>query len=201
MPDLNPTHVFGLPDEAHDFAIAFGATILEQLLLAIIRAHPGADGKTDAQRLNTAMKALVGHKASPNPLPGDKDNRALLLMGRERHCDEANRDLYYITRQLKPSKAASDPPKVRSDKALAELAVDHYFDFPNEEARYAVVNRLREKFSGSYMRKQGRGQNVDFVATYKYRAVEHDYVQETLEAESLARVLQELQEWGVSTKL
>ncbi len=200
MPDLNPMHDFELPDEAHDFGMAFGASLLEQLLLAIVRAHPSADGKTDAQRLNTAMKALVGCKASPNPIPGDRDDRALLFMARERHCDEANRDLYYITRQLKPSKAASEPPKVRSDKALAELAADHHFDFPNEEARYAVVNRLREKFSGSYMRKQGKGEDVNFVATYKYRAVEHDYIQESLEAEALARLCQELQEWGVPTK-
>jgi len=200
MLDPNPEHGTDMSDDTETGGIAFGATPLEKLLLAIVRAHPSADGKTDTQRLNTAMKALVGHKASPNPAPGDRDDRALLFMGRERHCDEANRDLYYITRQLKPSKAASEPPKVRSDKALAELAADHYFDFPNEEARYAVVNRLREKFSGSYMRKQGKGESVDFVATYKYRAVEHDYIQESLEAEALARVCAELQEWGVATK-
>lgn len=200
MLDPNPEHGGSTFDGTQTDGIAFGATKLEQLLLAIIRAHPSADGRTDAQRLSTAMKSLVGQRASPNPLPGDRDDRALLFMGRERHCDEANRDLYYITRKLKPSKAASEPPKVRSDKALAELAADHYFNFPNDEARYAVVNRLREKFSGSYMRKQGKGQNVDFVATYKYRAVEHDYIQESLEAEALARVCQELQEWGVPTK-
>lgn len=200
MSDITNRNDVALLEGAGDSGLAFGATMLERLLLAIVKANPTDDGKTDQQRLNLAMKALVGQKASPNALPGDRDDRALLLMARERHCDKANHDIYLITRKLKPTKAISAPPKPRSDKALAELAVDHYFGISDESARLAVVNRLREKFSGSYQRKQGKGQDVDYPSTYRYRAVEHDYVQETLEAEALTRMCQELHEWGIPTK-
>jgi len=200
MSDLTNQNDVTFFDDTQDSGLAFGATMLERLLLAIIKANPTHDGKTDQQRLTAAMKAMVGQKASPNALPGDRDDRALLLMARERHFDKANHDMYLITRTLKPTKEISAPPKVRSGKALAELAVDHYFGISDESARLAVVNRLREKFSGSYQRKQGKGQNVKYPSTYLCRAVEHDYVQETLEAEALTRMCQELREWGIPTK-
>lgn len=178
------------PDAASfddEIGVAFGATMMERLMLAVIRANPTLDAKTDQQRLNAAMTALLGQKVTPNAMPGDRDDRALLFMARERHCDMAEHDLYRITRRLKPGKVISEPPKPRSDRALAELATDRFFGVADEGARIAVVNRLREKFSGSYQRKQGKGHGVNHTATYIYRAVEHDYVQESLEAEALKR--------------
>lgn len=190
--------------DAVDFANpgqAFGATAFERLLLSIISAHPDQSGKTSKQRLDAAMKALVGERASPHREPGDRDDRALVWMGSERHIDKANQDMYFINHRLKLNQTAAPPRKPRSDLALAEEAADLFFGQENPEARHAIVNRLREKFSGSYARKQGKGHGVDFEATYIYRAVEHDYVQESLEAESLKRVCDELAEWGVATQL
>lgn len=195
------------PDTTFDEAVvansgqAFGASPFERLLLAIISAHPDQSGKTSRQRLDAAMKMLVGERATPNPEPGNRDDRALIWMGSERHIDKANRDMYALNLRLKPDRTATPPRKPRSDLALAEEAADLFFGQENPEARHAIINRLREKFSGSYARKQGKGHGVDFEATYIYRAVEHDYVQESLEAEALKRVCDELAEWGVATKL
>lgn len=189
--------------DAVDFANpgqTFGATVFERLLLAIISAHPDHSGKTSKQRLDAAMRTLVGERASPHPEPGNRDDRALIWMGSERHIDKANRDMYALNLRFKPDKSATPPRKPRSDLALAEQATDLFFGQENAEARHAIVNRLREKFSGSYARKQGKGHGVDFEATYIYRAVEHDYVQESLEAEALKRVCDELAEWGIATK-
>lgn len=183
-----------------DYRLAFGATVLERLLLAIIDANPIDTADTPQQRLNAAMKALVGKKVSSKALPGDRDDRALIFMAGEHHRDKANHDIYKITRILKPNKSIPEPAKLRSDRALAELATDHYFKIADEQARLSIVNRLREKFSGSYDRKQAKGRQIDHRETYIYRAVEHDYVEETLEAEGLKRLCDELAEWGVRTK-
>ncbi len=201
MPDLTNEEAFELSDDVYDSGLAFGPTILERLLLAIIKASPTGDGKTDQQRLNVAMKALVGHKSSPNPAPGDRDDRALFFMASEYHKDKGNLSIFFITRRLKPNEPMIEPAKLRSDTALAELAADRFFNIPNEGARLATVNRLREKFSGSYQRKQGKDPRIDYRATYIYRAVEHDYVEDTLEAEGLKRLCDELAEWGVPTEL
>ena len=60
--------------------LGFGATVLERLLLAIIDAHSTASSETRQQRLNAAMKALVGSKAAPHPLYDNVDDAALRFM-------------------------------------------------------------------------------------------------------------------------
>ena len=176
--------------------LAFGATVLERLLLAIIDANPTASSDTRQQRVNAAMKALVGERASHND---DRDNKALLFMARELHRDRCQHNMHAFMNRNNPD--ADPPPKIRSHKALAEQAESQFYGSTNPSARYAIVNRLREKLSGTYQRKQGKGLAVDHERTYIYRAVEHDYVAETLEAEGLRRICNELAEWGVKTKL
>ncbi len=179
--------------------LAFGATVLERLVLAIIDANPIVSADTRQQRLNAAMKALIGKKATPHPLYNDRDDEALLFMARELHKDQCQQNMHAFMNRNNPD--ADPPPKIRSHKALAEQVEKHFFGSTDPQARYAIVNRLREKFSGTYQRKQGKGLAVDHERTYIYRAVEHGYVAETLEAEGLRRICDELAEWGVKTKL
>lgn len=179
--------------------VAFGATVLERLLLAIIDANPTVSSDTRQQRLNMAMKALVGDKATPHPLYDDRDDKALRFMARELYRDRCKHDMH--TLKNRNNTDAGPPPKIRSHKALAEQAETEFFGSTDPSVRHANVNRLREKLSGTYWRKQGKGSTVDHERTYIYRAVEHDYVAETLEAEGLRRICDELDEWGVKTKL
>ena len=117
------------------------------------------------------MKSLVGVRASPHTLPDDRDDRALIWMGGERHADKARQDMYAIDRWRKPNEPMVEPKRPRSDRALAKEAADRFFDPQNEGARKAIADRLREKFSGTYMRKQGKDGGINFEETYVYRAV------------------------------
>ncbi|SCZ49518.1 hypothetical protein SAMN04488118_10195 [Epibacterium ulvae] len=123
--------------------------------------------------------------------------RALRHMAREHHRDKGNRFLLYM--KHRKDKTPPELPKVRSDLALAKEATDKFFDPSNEQARKSIYDRLREKFSGVYYRKQGKGHGVNFREYFVYMAVEHDDVAETLEAQSLDIVCKELRENGVKT--
>ncbi|MGR3610130.1 MAG: hypothetical protein ACU0BN_14960 [Sulfitobacter sp.] len=174
----------------------FGRTFLEKLLLSIIDAHPvGQD--TPERRLSVAVRALTGENSKAETVKQDADLRALRHMAIEHHRDKGNRFLLY----MKHRKDISPPelPKVRSDLVLAKEATDKFFVPSNEQARKSIYDRLREKFSGVYYRKQGKGHGVNFREYFLYMAVEHDDVAETLEAQSLDIICEELRENGVKT--
>jgi hypothetical protein len=172
----------------------FGRTFLEKLLLAIIDAHPvGQD--TPETRLNIAMRALTGEDSKAETVAQDVDLPALQFMAQERHRDKGNRFLLYMKQRKEntPTKL----PRKRSDLALAKEAADKFFNPPNEQARKSIYDRLREKFSGTYYRKQGKAHNINFRDYFIYQAVEHDYVAESFEAQSLDLICEELRKNGV----
>jgi len=185
-------------DNYEDFAVGtlFGRTYLEKLLLSIIEAYPfGQD--TPETRLKVAVHALTGENSKAETVKQDNDLPALKFMAVERERDKVKRfDLLWKgrKRELRP-----DLPEVRSDLALAKEAADKFFDPPNEQARKSTYDRLREKFSGVYYRKRGKGLGINFGEHYKYLAVEHDDIAETLEAQSLDIIRDELRENGVKT--
>ncbi|WP_170381969.1 hypothetical protein [Ruegeria atlantica] len=182
--------------ESYSVGTLFGRSFLEKLLLAIIKAHPiGED--TPESRLRNAMRALTGENSKARVVAQDGDLPALLFMGHEHHVDKGNKFLWVMKhrREKNPPK----PPKIRKDLALAKEATDKFFNPPNEQARKAIYDRLREKFSGSYYRKRGKGEGINFREYFVYQAVEHDYVAETLEAQSLDLICKELRENGVKT--
>lgn len=186
-------------DDYDGFSVGtlYGRTFLEKVLLAIIDAHPlGQD--TSETRLRIAVRALTGEDTKVETVKQDADLPALRHMAIEQHRDKGNRFLLY----MKHSKKETQPelPKVRSDLALAKEATDKFFDPSNEQVRKSTYDRLREKFSGAYYRKQGKGQGVNFREYFKYMAVEHDDVAETLEAQSLDIVCAELRENDVKTE-
>ena len=174
----------------------FGRTFLEKLLLSIIEAHPyGQD--TPETRLSVAVRALTGENSKAETVKQDADLPALRHMAREHHRDKGNRFLQY----MKHRKADTPPelPKVRPDLALAKEAADKFFDPSNEQVRKSIYDRLRGKFSGDYYRKHGKGHGVKFREYFVYMSVEHDDVAETLEAQSLDIIREELSENGIKT--
>lgn len=178
-------------------SLAFGHTVLERVLLAIINAHTTQDTKESAQsRLRMAMRALVGTSAT-GATPDGYD-KALLFMARERHKDECHVTMH----QFKNRNNATPPPepKVRSYAALANEAAATVLNSTNEQL-HANAKRLEEMISGRHQTRGDKRTNVDFARTYRFRAVEHDYVGETLEAESVQRICDELAEWGVTSKI
>lgn len=178
-------------DDVDPFSgVAFGMTLLEQLLLAIIAAHPGP-AQTDRQRLNGAMKALTGRIASLNPLPSDRDERALLWMK---------------TSELRHRRLGHEI----SDRALAIEAAYKFFPNFEPEQDMSNANRLREKFGGTYDKKRakaaikrgGTPRELPCVpATLAYRVNQHDYVIESLEHKILHRIANELRAAGVAIRL
>lgn len=179
--------------------LGFGPLFFEKVLLAIIDAHPFGT-KTPRQRLDAVMLAIFGRKSSPNPFKDDLDDKACLFMAQERHRDNCYRTLH-SWKGARGNNADQPAPKVRSNTALAKLAEQKFFDETNVHAKHANVNRLREMFSGSYQRKQGKNPKVDYQRTYIFRAVEHDYVEESLEQQGLERLRDEFAKWGVPLKL
>lgn len=185
------------PDESRDDEMpdplsgpAFGPTLLEQLLHGIIVAHPGSS-KTDRERLNAAMKALVGHKSSGNLFANDPDERALLWMKRRQM--ELRRD-----------------KKKASDRSLAIKAATKFIPRFDAELDMSPADRLREKFSGTYdrkkasaRRKQTRSSDVpaDMPRTLAYRVAHHDSLAESVEAQILSRIANELRKVGVGVSL
>lgn len=169
---------------------AFGPTLLEQLLQCIIAAHP-VPAKTDRERLNAAMQALVGHKSSGNLFADDPDERALLWMKRRQL------DLLRVKKKV-------------SDRSLAIDAATKFIALFNAELDMSPANRLREKFSGVYDKKKAKAQSkitrnpavsADMPRTLGYRVAQHDYLAESIEAQILRRVANELRNAGVGVSL
>jgi len=185
--------------DGEEYAIEtrFGRTFLEKLLLAIINAHPvGQD--TPETRLNIALRALTGEDSKLETVAQDGDLPALRFMAQERHSDKGNRFLL-LMKQRKENKPTKLPQK-RSDLKLAKEATDKFFNPPNEQARKSIYDRLREKFSGAYYRKQGKGHDVNYREYFTYQAVEHDYVAESLEAQALDQICEILRKNGVEVE-
>lgn len=185
--------------DGEEYAIEtrFGRTFLEKLLLAIIKAHPvGQD--TPESRLNTALRALTGEDSKVETVAQDGDLLALRFMAQERHSDKGNR--FLLLMKQRKEKTPTKLPRKRSDLKLAQEATDKFFNPPNEQARKSIYDRLREKFSGTYYRKQGKGHEVNYREYFTYQAVEHDYVAESLEAQALDQICEILRKNGVEVE-
>lgn len=161
---------------------AFGPTFLEKLLFAIIAANPVSSGETPRQRLNAAMKALVGRKSTGNPPADDPDDKALLWMKSE---------------QLRLRRLGQK----QSDRSLAIQAAGKFLAGFEIDKDMSPADRLREKFSGVYERKQANGRQLDVPRTLAYRATQHDYLPESVEAQMLEQIAQIMAGAGVRITL
>jgi hypothetical protein len=169
---------------------AFGPLFLELLLQCIIAGHPRGN-KTERQRLDAAMKALTGRKSSGNPFADDKDDQALLWMK---------------TRELELQRKGAPS----SNSELARAAATKFLGWQPTDEGTSDPDRLREKFSGAYQRKQFEQKTKrsrtavpppDVPRTLAYRAVHHDYVVESIERQILRRIVAELRQAGVAAIL
>jgi hypothetical protein len=69
----------------------------------------------------------------------------------------------------------------------------------SEAGRKAAARRVAEIFTGTYAKKLKGGPSGDARRTHIYRAVEHDYVRESVEAQQLRRIGEILSWHGIKT--
>lgn len=193
------------------YGLAFGHDFLEKFLLAIIKAHPlptkskelsrEALSRNTHQRLNLAMEVLVGRKVKVS-YDIDEDAPLLTRMAVKRHKEMAKISEY--RRQPQEKKLLRPQPKRRSDRLLANLVVSKVSGvrIKNFGAEHcALRERLREKFSGAYWRKQSKGQDIQFELTWSYMANERDYIMESLQYQGLRKIEPVFASWGIKLSL
>lgn len=155
--------------------LAYGATVLERLLLAIINAHPTPETEgRDHERLDVAMTALVGTRTSA----GDDYDDALLFMARQRQRDVCDYEMSGLRRGADAGRS-----RIRSNMELAKLAAREVLGCTASDIR-AIASRLCDMFSRQ-----------------RSRTTEPDYVREVLETEAVKRLCDELAEWDIPTRL
>jgi hypothetical protein len=157
--------------------VIHGATVLERVLLAIIIAHTtDQDEDCRAERLQTAMTALIG-PARPD---GHDMERALLYMVRERQKDICDFEMQALRLRAPASRSA-----IRPIPELATVAARDVVGCTTVAEVEATVSALREMF-----RQRCRDYEV-----------EPDHVREAQEAEAVQRILSELAECDVPARL
>jgi hypothetical protein len=164
-------------DSTYTVNFGDGNTVLERVLLAIIEAHttPGTEDRQQ-RRLETALAALIG----PATRKGHDMDKALLFMARERQkniCDLEMHDLH--------SFAGSPRYEARSIPELAILAAGEVMGSTTASEVEASARVLCDIF-----RQRCRVNDM-----------EQDHVREAREAEAVRRILDELAEWDVPTRL
>jgi hypothetical protein len=171
--------------------ISFGLPFFEKFLLAIIDAYPSAENRR--KRLRDAMHALLARVPSPGDLPDEPDraaqsnaaliDQALLWMGAQ----------FARAKEVKPSATE-----------LATAAVERYFRTNDPELRASRIGDLSRRFTGSYQKKLKGWDphaNVNAPMTFVYRAMEHDYVRESVEHQMLRRLKHEFEACGIRLNL
>lgn len=158
-------------DSTYRAILSDGGTVLERVLLGIIRAHttPETEGR-EHERLNMAITMLIG----PTPTGRVLYEKALLFMMRQRQHDVCNLEMAV----LRQSNHCA--PRVRSNRELAEVAAREVMGCAASHEIRIAASRLCELFS--------------------QQRIEPNYVQETLETEAVKRLCDEFAEWDVPTR-
>lgn len=167
---------------------------LERLLLGIIRAHPDKD-EHDFKRLDRAMKALVGRKASRFVLAATETGK---ITGKDKDLDA----LDWMHEQMQQDawrqygwRAITEPslrPKLRSVLSLAQEAAQKFY--PSVDFLYtaSVENKLRNKFNG-HLGSMNKVKTSFSVKSF----IGHDWVKESLETQSLKAVREQMRNWNI----
>jgi hypothetical protein len=174
----------------------FGPNLLEKLLMAIIQKHPTRSKgvpKSHLKRLNNALSMLIGKTSKHHIFPGElnyKYERAVLWMVEEEFrlkLDRENR----IARAKRRGIASKGDLKAASKKNLADQARRLFFP-DSEVVSHTISKRLSEMLTGVYEKKQKArkfaASKFNQYETYKYRALHHDNVAESLEAQALKKI-------------
>lgn len=166
----------------HSHRFAFGSTVLERVLLAIIEAHTDEADASRYERLGIALHALTG---DARPIEQDAATAgALRWMARERQRDNCSAELAALR-----ADGISCAP--RSLRELALLAAHEFLNCASMAELHQRAVRLVELFS------------IDHGTDGFHRTTPgiSDPVQEALETEAVARICAELTEWNVPTRL
>ncbi|MEO9612951.1 MAG: hypothetical protein ABJG86_17835 [Nitratireductor sp.] len=153
-----------------------GSSVLERVLLAIIKAHttPETEGRQQ-ERLGTAMRALVG----PVTERERQIEQAVRYMVRERQRDICAAEMAAI-----PCSRTAAATSARPIAQLAEAAACQVVGCSTPAELRAVARLLCQRYRLS-------------VQT---RPMEPDPITAALEEEAVGRILAELEEWGVSAR-
>ena len=145
---------------------------------------------TMRKKLNKAMLALVGRKADPAPFPMEiayKEDQALQWM-----ADQVATDRWDIR------KGAPEELNV-AILLLARKAVDRYMPSSKRSCSESGCEAAAGKIYRNYDKKLKRGPSGDARRTHIYRAVEHDHIRETVEAQQLQKIGEILSRHGIET--
>lgn len=194
----------------HEAYSGVGPTFLEKLLSALIIGHElqesqnnGDATSTDARRKNLqkALSAITGRKVRLRKGISAKEAAACKFIAEQIYADECKRTEHLLNARLgKP--VGELEPSVRSIRQLSRLATEKFFGADvASEVGHNQAERLRELVDGRYQRKVNKSDKSDHMATWKYLAVEHDYLSESLEHQDLEEICQILERNGVPVKL
>ena len=151
-------------------------TVLERVLLAIIKAHstPATEGHQH-ERLDAAMTALVG----PVTDCERQLEQAVRYMARERQRDICEAEMAAI-----PCSRTAAATSARPIAQLAEAAARKVLGCSTPAELRAVARFLSQRYRLSA----------------QTRPMEPDPITAALEEEAVGRILAELEEWGVSAR-
>lgn len=154
-----------------------GNTVLERVLLAIINAHTTNETEgRQHERLEAAMMALIG----PAKQVEHDLERALQFMARYRQRDNCDVEMRALRSCSSAPVGAS-----RTVQELASLAAREVMGCTS-----AADVQETARVLGDMFRRRG-----------KVNDVEPDHVRDALEAEAVQRIISELAEWDVPTRL
>lgn len=155
----------------HAHRYSFEGTVLERVLLAIIRAHPTLEADwQDYERLRVVMAALMGQGEAV--IKADF-SAALDWMARERQHDLCDRDM--------KSLSGFEYSPVRTIHELAMLAAHEFLQLGDVADNNELAKRLCVLFEA-----EGCLSRLGF-----------DAEREALESEAVERVCAELAEWDL----
>ncbi|WP_306026498.1 hypothetical protein [Oceaniradius stylonematis] len=153
-----------------------GSSVLERVLLAIIKAHTTLVTEGHQQeRLDTAMTALIG----PVTDYERQLEQAVRYMARERQRDICEAEMAAI-----PSSRAAATTSARPIAQLAEAAARKVVGCATPAELCAVARDLRQRYRLSD----------------QTRPMVPDSITAVLEEEAVGRILAELEEWGVAAR-
>ncbi|WP_413717947.1 hypothetical protein [Silicimonas sp. MF1-12-2] len=200
---------------------AFGRPLIELLLLSLIdgqaaalkaKADDAEQSKEKAKikaklkkfeetarlaRLDQAMLAITGQKASLQPNDEGLYERGLRLMAEAEYKDEVA-EFDYHWRKRRGEEVPAKPPKVRKPLALAKMAEEQIFGTRDwKDQKTTRIDNLRKMYTGSYQKKLKNGSEIHHRSTLTHRVREQDYTLESVEWAALQEIAEAIKKAGV----
>jgi hypothetical protein len=182
-------------------------SVLETVLLAIIQGHPAPKNSklSDLKRLKCAAEALTGREVAWTPWM-DTDRRYIEMALRVAQQQGKLREVMNVGKRH-GNKKNKFTPFVRL--AMAQIDKKNVQDFDKDDLEN--VKNIAAKFSGKYFTKQKALKNglnpkstykdTNFPMTWYHIAMRHDNLAESLEQQTVDRILREFGKFGLGYKI